>query len=234
MKRILFTLAIITLISTAFAQETQPPLISVVGQHIIKVEPDGATVNIMVSNENINLKEAKLENDRIVSKAFEFLRKERISEKDVRTTRVNLQPYKEYVKDQQPVQMFRAQQSITILVKDLSRLSDLLSGLVDVEVNGIQSVQFTSTRMTSLQDEARKAAMLDARRKATILAGAVGQKLYGAYTINDNTTSSGEQPRPMNMVYKSSGSMLANEQAPIAEGEIEITANVQVSFSLRP
>ncbi len=234
MKRIVITLAFITLLTSAFAQEKQQPLIHVSGEHIIKVEPDGATVNIMVSTENLNLKDAKQENDRIIAQTISFLKKERIADKDMRTTRVSLQPYKEYLKDRKPVQMFRAQQSLTILVKDLTKLPDLLSGLVDIEVNNIQSVQFTSTRMETLQDEARKGAMLDAKRKATLLAAAVGQKIFDAYTINDFTTLSNQQPRVLNMAYKSLGAMVEDEQAPIAEGELEITATVQVSFSLIP
>ena len=221
-----------TLITSAYAQEKPVSLVNVNGEHIIKVEPDGATVNFMISTTNLDLKTAKRENDEIVSKAIIYLKKEKIADKDLRTTQVDLQPYNEYVKDEKPVQMFRAQQSLTFKVKELTKLTDLLSGLVNLGVNNIQGVQFTSTKMDIFQDEAREKAMLDAKRKATILAQAVGQKVLSAFTINDNTMSGGNRPRQVYMAYKSADMLSNAEQEPIAAGEIEITANVQVGFLL--
>lgn len=233
MKRILITLILIAMTASTFAQEKPTPLVNVNGEHIIKVEPDGADVNFMIITTNKDLQTAKRENDALVSKAIVFLKSKNIADKDLRTTRVDLQPYNEYVKDEKPVPMFRAQQSLTFKVADLNKLTDLLSGLVDLGVNNIQSVQFTSSKLKQLQDEARAEAMLDAKRKATILAKAVGQKVGAAFTINDNTSSGGNYPRAVyNMAYKSADMMESAGQAPIASGEIEITANVQVSFLL--
>lgn len=233
MKRVLITLTLLAITAITFAQEKPIPLINVNGEHIIKIEPDGANVNFMIISTNKDLQTAKKENDALVSKAIVFLKSQNIADKDLRTTRVDLQPYNEYVKDEKPIQMYRAQQSLAFKVKDLNKLTDLLSGLVDLGVNNIQSVQFTSSRLNELQDEARAKAMLDAKRKATILAKAVGQKVGNAFTINDNTSSNGNYPRAVyNMAYKSSDMMESGGQVPIASGEIEITANVQVSFLL--
>lgn len=232
LKKILITLSLIMVAIGAFAQGKQQSLVNVSGEHSIKVEPDGATVNIMISTENLDLETAKNGNDNIVSTAISFLKKQKIEDKDIRTTHVNLQPYNEYVKDKKPIQMFRAQQSITFKVKDLAKLPDLLSELVKLKVNNIQSVHFTSTKMKALQNEARTEAMLDAKRKATLLADAVNLKIGSAFTIHDNTSSDNFPP---NSVYRSyeAADMLSNKQAPIAEGEIEITASVQVSFLLK-
>jgi uncharacterized protein YggE len=232
MKRILIILTLIAMTVSTFAQEKPIPLVNVNGEHIIKVEPDGANVNFMIITTNKDLQAAKKENDALVSKAIVFLKSQNIADKDLRTTRVDLQPYNEYVKDEKPIPMFRAQQSLTFKVSDLNTLTDLLSGLVDLGVNNIQSVQFTSSKLKELQDEAREKAMLDAKRKAIILAKAVGQKVGAAFTVNDNTSTNGNFPRPMySMAYKSAD-MAESGQSPIATGEIEISANVQVSFLL--
>ena len=232
MKRILITLTIIAMVTSSFAQVKPIPLINVNGEHIIKVEPDGATVNFMIITTDKDLQSTKRENDVLVSKAIVFLKSQSIADKDLRTTRVDLQPYTEYVKDEKPIQMFRAQQSLTFKVRDLDQLTDLLSGLVNLGVNNIQSVQFTSSRLNELQNEARAGAMVDAKRKAIILAKAVGQKVGDAFTITDNTSTSGNYPRALySMAYKAAD-MENGGQAPIASGEIEITANVQVSFLL--
>ncbi len=232
MKRILITLALIAIISNAFAQEKPVPLVNVNGEHVIKVKPDGADVSFMISTTNKNLQAAKKENDALVSKAIVFLKKQNIGDKDLRTTNVDLQPYNEYVKDEKPIPMFRAQQSLTFKLKDLDKLTDILSGLVALGVNNIQNVQFTSSKMDDLQNEARAKAMQDARAKAIILGKAVGQKVGAAFTIHDNTSSNNNPPRPIYMAYKTADMAESRIQDPIASGEIEIRANVQVSFLL--
>src|SRR5690606_25499108 len=127
MKKILAVLIIIATASIAFAQEKS--LVNVNGEHIIKVQPDEAEVNFMISTNHKNLQEAKRSNDAIVSKAISYLKKQQISEKDIRTTRVNINPYNEYVKDKKPSPLFSAQQSITFKLRDLDKLAGLLSGL---------------------------------------------------------------------------------------------------------
>lgn len=231
MKRILIPILIMTMITNTYAQDRAVPLVNVTGEHIIKVNPDGATVSFMISTTNKNLQSAKKENDNLISKAISYLKKQKIEDADMLTTNVDLSPYNEYVKDETPKPMFRASQSITFKVKNLDKLPDLLSGIVDLGVNNIQNVQFTSTKMNELQDQARAKAMLNAKEKATILAAALGQKVGAAFSITDNTSTNNNSPRPVYMAYKSADSM-ASGQAPIATGEIEITANVQVSFLL--
>jgi uncharacterized protein YggE len=233
MKKIVVTLIAMVMLTSAFAQEKPIPLVNVNGEHNIKVEPDGANINFMISTTNKDLQAAKKENDALISKAIVFLKEQNIADKDLRTTNVDLQPYNEYVKDEKPVPMFRAQQSLTFKLTNLGKLTDILSGLVNLGVNNIQSVQFISSKMNELQDEARAKAMLDAKRKAMILAKAINQKVGVAFTINDNTSTNGNYPRPLySMAYKSADMAESGGQAPIASGEIEITANVQVSFLL--
>jgi uncharacterized protein YggE len=232
MKRILIILTIIAMATSTFAQEKPIPLVNVNGEHIIKVEPDGANVSFMISTTHKDLQTAKKENDALVSKAITFLKKQMIADKDLQTTRVDLQPYNEYVKDEKPIPMFRAQQSLTFKLTDLDKLTDILSGLVDLGVNNIQNVQFISSKMDELQNEARAKAMMDAKQKAIILAKAVGQKVGGAFTIHDNTSSNNNPPRPIYMAYKTADMAESRVQDPIATGEIEVRANVQVSFLL--
>jgi len=228
MKKIFAILLMIATIPVAFAQERS--LVNVTGEHKIMVEPDEAEVNFMISTNHKNLQDAKKTNDAIASKAISYLKRQNISEKDIRTTRVNVNPYDEYVKDQKSIPMFRAQQSINVKLKDLDKLASLLSGLVDLGVNNIQNVEFKSSKIEEIQNTARAQAMLNAKQKATILAQALGQSIGAAYSVNDNTSNNNGSPRPMAM-YKAA--MADSTQEPIATGEIEVIANVTVGFLLK-
>src|SRR5690606_1642812 len=159
-------------------------------------------------------------------------KKHGLAEKDIQTTRVNLNPYSEYVKDKDPIPMFNAEQSITFKLRDLDKLATLLNGLVGLGVNNTQNVEFSSSKIEQIQHDARAKAMLDAKQKATILAQALGQSIGAAYSIQDNTSSNNGSPRPMMAMYKSA-SMDSSSQEPIATGEIEVIARVNVGFILK-
>lgn len=228
MKKIVLILTMIATASFVSAQEKS--LVNVNGEHIIMVKPDQAEVSFMVSTKHKNLQQAKKENDETISKAIKYLKKQKIEDKDIRTTRVSVNPYDEYVKDEKPNPMFSAQQAITFELKDLDKLATLISGLVDLGVNNIQNVQFKSSKMEDIQNEARVKAMLDAKQKATILAKALGQSIGAAYSINDNTSTNNGSPRPM--MYKAAMAADSSQEA-IATGEIEVIARVSVGFLLK-
>lgn len=230
MKKIVLMLALLAAVSFSFAQEKS--LVNVNGEHIVKVQPDEAEVRFMVSTKLVNMQEAKKTNDKIVSQAISYLKKQGIPEKDILTTRITLNPYNEYVKDEKPIQKYNAQQAITFKVTDLDKLPTLMSGLVALEVNNIESVEFKASNIEEIQNAARAKAMLDAKQKASILAQALGQSVGAAYTIHDNTSSNNGSPRPMMAMYKSAD-MAESAESSIATGEIEVIARVSVGFLLK-
>src|SRR5690606_39935384 len=81
-------------------------------------------------------------NDKIVAKVLAYLAGEGIPKSDIRTTRVNQRPHIEYISDKERKELYLAQQSITVRLKDLEKLPTILSGLVDLGVNNIDDVAF--------------------------------------------------------------------------------------------
>src|SRR5690606_37319207 len=130
MKTLLFTAALAAIAVGAKAQRsTEPALVTVNGEHTIKVAPDEAEVRFAVSSKLKEATEAQKENDAIVAKALAYLAKQGIDKGDIRTTGVSLRPYTEYVSDKERKQLYMAQQSITFRLDDLDKLAGILSGL---------------------------------------------------------------------------------------------------------
>ena len=85
--------------------------------------------------------------------------------------------------------------------------------------------------MTKLQSDARKLAMKDAKSKAEDYVSVLGQKVGKAILISDNSqVYIPAAPRMYAMKAEYSDKETSRET--LAIGEIEITANVSVSFAL--
>ncbi len=211
------------------AQNQQPtPQVSVNGEGKIKVTPDRSNITFGIENIGKEATEVKKTNDETVDKVLKFIKKFGIPTSDYQTTNVSLNRDYDYEKKKYN---FRASQTITITLKDLLKYDNLMMGLVDNGINNITNVTFESSKIEDYKTEARKLAIKDAKHKADDYVVALGQKMGKAISVTDTTQS--YYPQPM---FKATSMQMADSAAPqretLAIGEIEITANVSVSFVL--
>jgi len=229
MKQKLVVLAMLFL-AVLNAQEIKPiPQISVSGEGKVKVIPDQALIMATVETKGNVAKEVKKQNDIQVEAVLKFIKKMNLNPTDYKTQRVALNPQYDYEKKKHN---YNATQTIEIILKDLAKYDELMEGLVNNGINKIDNVSFESSKMAEYESEARKLAMKEAKVKAADYVSVLGQKVGRALTITDN--SQGYNPQPV--VYARVKTMAMDiESAPretLAAGEIEITANVSVSFLL--
>lgn len=229
MKKVLFIITLL-IISISNAQELKlVPQISVSGEGKISVAPDQAVITSTVETKGTIAKEVKKQNDLQIEAVLKFIKKMNLNPSDFKTERVSLNPQYDYEKKKHN---YNATQTIVILLKDLSKYDELMEGLVDKGVNRIDNVVFKSSKMTTYLSDVRKMAMKDAKQKAEDYVSVLGQKVGKAIAITDN--SQNYQPQPVYTRLKTIA-MASDESAPretLAAGEIEITANVSVSFIL--
>lgn len=227
MKKSILILA--TLFMTmSYAQEIkQVPMINVSGEGKVKVIPDQASISISIETKGTKADDVKKENDKKMDAILKFIKKSAIAKEDFQTQRVSLNPNYDYEKKKYN---YVATQTVVILLKDLSKYDALMEGLIDAGVNRVDNVVFKSSNMVQLQSDARKLAMKDAKAKAEDYVSVLNQKVGKAITISDN--SQVYYPQPVMYAMKT---MAISDSAPretLAAGEIEITANVSVSFIL--
>lgn len=210
-------------------QKPQVPQISVTGEGKVKVTPDQAVIMVGFQNSGKDAKEVKSLNDEVVDRVIKFLKKMGIPATDYKTNNVSLYKSYDYEKKKN---VFQANQSLSITLKDLSKYDELMMGLNDAGVNSINGVEFKSSKMEDYEKEARKKAILDAKQKANDYVSVLGQKVGKALLITDN--SQNYVPQPM---YKGGMMAMANavgdqQRETLAVGEIEINTNVSVTFAL--
>ncbi|KAF2515713.1 SIMPL domain-containing protein [Flavobacterium foetidum] len=227
MKKLVLFLTI-TFMTMSYGQEIkQIPLINVNGEGKVKVTPDQVSISATVETKGNNAKDVKKQNDEKMDAVLKFIKKMNIPTADFRTKQVALNPQYDYEKKKTS---YNAVQSVEILVKDLSKYDELMEGLVQQGINRIDNVSFESSKLAQHQSEARKLAMKDAKVKAEEYVSVLGQKVGKAFTISDN--SQVYHPRPMYAAMKTEMMDAGASNQTLAIGEIEIVANVSVSFVL--
>ena len=224
-KNLLIALTFFMAVSQIHAQDVKP-LITVTGEGKVKVVPDQVSISVSVESKGTKAAEVKKANDTKIDGVLKFIKKMGIANEDFQTTRVSLNDQYDYEKKKHN---YVAVQSIQILIKDLAKYDQLMEGLVDLGINNIGNIEFKSSKIEIHKSEARKLAIQNAKMKAQDYIGALGQKLGMAYTVVDNSQDNFPRPRYEMMAMKMADGILGGNET-LAEGEIDVTANVSVSF----
>lgn len=230
MKKIfLFAAALVSMAATSQIQVVdQKPQISVQGEGKVKAVPDQAHISIGIENKGANATEIKKLNDATTEKVVQFLKKFNLPKGDVQTQKVSLTPQYDYDKKKY---YHIANQTIVIFLRDLGKYDELMAGLVDTGINRVNYISFETSKEEQFKTEARKLAMQNAKKKAEDYVSVLGQKVSKALTINDNTQVVYPQAERMYKVAMVSDAVGGAPET-LAVGEIEVTANVSVSFLL--
>ncbi|WP_343694679.1 SIMPL domain-containing protein [Flavobacterium sp.] len=228
MRKLVLFLTIMFM-TMSYGQETkQIPQINVNGEGKVKVAPDQVCISATVETKGNNAKDVKKQNDEKMDAVLKFIKKMNVPTADFKTKQVALNPQYDYEKKKTS---YNATQTVEIILKDLSKYDELMEGLVQQGINRIDRVSFETSKLAQLESEARKLAMKEAKLKAEDYVSVLGQKVGKAYTISDNTQI--YRPQPMYAAMKSMAADNAGaSNETLAIGEIEITANVSVSFVL--
>lgn len=228
MKKIaLLLVVLISGLANAQVTEKMQPQINVSGEGKVKVMPDEAVVTVGVTNVGADAASVKKDNDKVAEAIIKYLKGSGIAAKDYQTKNVSLHRNYDYNKKKYN---FTASQTIVINLRDLSKYDALMMGLVDAGANNIQGVEFKTSKLAQYETEARTKAIQQARQKANDYAAALGQKAGKALVVSD----SGQTYYPV-MAMKNYAMAEMAADAPretLAIGEIEVIANVTVSFSL--
>lgn len=175
--------------------------ISVTGTGIAKADPDIATIVLGVDVTSEDPAEAVSEAATMINSALSAAQAIGVAEEDISTESYSL--WIESVYDPITYQytgekIYHVSQYESIVVRDLSTVGNVLSGLVGAGVNTVSSVSFGIEDQATLLDQARAAALADAVERAESMAVGLGVDLgdpvyvseySGGYTMYDETLS---------------------------------------------
>jgi uncharacterized protein len=214
----------------ALAQSEFPAAISVTGEGTLSVRPDLAQIDAGVASDAKTAREASEANNAAMAKVLAALKGAGIEDKDYQTSRLSLQPqYAPNRPGPSPIVGYRAANRVTIKVRDVAKVANVIDTLVSAGANDIGNINFTVTQASKLLDEAREKAVTDARRKAEIYAKAAGVTLGAPLSISEEGA-----PAPMFRAKTLAMAPMEASAPPVAQGEETLSVTVSVTWAIKP
>lgn len=166
--------------------------------------PDVATFNLSILTEgDKDLSKSQTDNTNKSNKVIAFLKQQGVDPKDIQTEQYNVEPRYQYYNCATPVMMpiisqnsvnsasgsigikskpcpppeivgYTVNQSVSVKVRDFSKIGAIMSGVVEQGANQVSSLSFVIDDPAKLQNEARSKAIAKAKEKAGEIAKAGG------------------------------------------------------------
>jgi uncharacterized protein YggE len=202
--------------------------ISVSGAGSINVNPDVAYISLGVSTKGVEPKAALEENNRLIAAVIKVIREKGVAEKDIRTTDFNMYPdYNyDYGKDGGQIRGYTVSNNVSIVVRDISSVGDVLGAAANAGANISGGVQFGLLDNSAAYNEALVLAIRNAVGKAEAIAGALGKSIGSPSSVSE--TANYYTP------YLAAAENMSRDAAaggvPVQTGKLTVTANVQMVY----
>ncbi len=251
-------LAIFLLVSIQHMRDTAPTTnqVSFNGEGKVSAKPDVAIANFSIITNATTSKAAQDANSARSKKVFDFLKKQNVDEKDIKTTYYNInpqyatpQPYSirsysvepqmspDYYPapvpaDNPKITGYQVAQGYEVKVRDLDKASMVIDGLVAAGANEVSNVRFDFEDRDKVIAEARGKAIADAKSKAKQLQSQIGIKLGKIVNYYDNST--GYYPYAYDKAYAAGMGGGGEASGPVLPpGENEITIGVTITYQIK-
>lgn len=231
MRYALIALALPLLFATPANAEDKAPerVISVTGQGEIFAKPDRGHISVGVSAEGKTAAEALGANSEGMRKVIDALKAEGIEPRDIQTSNLSIDPVYTTPKEGESAELagYRASNTVSMTIRDLTKMGDILDSAVTLGATDVGGISFSVSDADKRLDEARRAAIEDAQRKAALLAEAAGAKLGPVQSISENSYA--PPPRPY---FARAVAMEAAPALPVEAGEQSLSVTVSVTWKL--
>jgi len=215
---------------TIFASAEPQNQIHVVGQATVKAAPDIAQAQLGVQTFSVTLDEAIAENNSRADAVMAALSASGVAPADIQTRAFNVQPQRDFSKEDGIGEIvgYWVNNTVAVTLRDLAAVGYVLQAAIAAGANNVNSLVFTLDDAESVRNQARVAAMENARQRAESLAQAAGVELGKPVRIDEANYGGAIYQRGDFDEAAAPGAAV-----PVAPGELEISAQVDVVYEIR-
>ncbi len=202
--------------------------------------PDIARISFTVKNTSATVADAQQTTTKQTNTALDFVKKQGIASKDIKTLSYNISPQYSYgtpclnktcpsYRGTPKITGYNVSESIQVTVHTLSKVGELLGGLGNLSVQNISGPSFTLADPTAGYNAARADAISKAKAQATLLAKQLGVHLGKLVNFSE---SSGGYRYPTAYGLGVTSSKLASTPL-IPTGENTYRSSVSLTYEIR-
>jgi uncharacterized protein len=223
-----------TAVSTSPATAEEAKLIrsiSISGHGEVRAVPDIATITIGVTTQGASAREALDGNTKAMKTLLDTLKGAGIEARDMATSNFSVGPRMDYGNNNnQPPKVvgYDVNNMVTVTVRKIDDLGGLLDVAVSTGSNTINGIAFSVAKPEAMLDEARKAAVTDARRKAELYATAGNFKLGNIISVNEGAAFTPPMPYQAKFTRAEGAA-----DVPIAQGEQALSVDVSITYEIK-
>lgn len=203
--------------------------LTITGTGTVHVTPDIVSVSLAVQTQDRDVAHALAENNQSAQRLLAAARSAGVADADMGTTFFAVTPQPQYdptTGNPTGEVIYLVDNTITVTLRDVSRLGELLQVAVDAGANNIQGVSFSVDDPSAAEDQAREQAMTDARTRAEMLATAAGATLGAPISISTSVYLLGG--------YRTEAAMgIGGGGVPTTPGTTDVQVQVFVTYELR-
>jgi uncharacterized protein len=217
----------------AYAQQPSQPAsearIVVSGEGSVSVAPDYALLRSGVTSRAKTVKEAVDANSKLMAAVIAALKDAGIADKDIQTSRFSIQPvYAPQEPRTEPrLTGYSVSNQVTVTIREIGKVGDVLDRAIAAGATDAGNIAFLVSDPSKALDQAREAAVADARRKAEVYAKASGVRLGRVEWITEEAV--GGPPMPM---LAQRVTPMGAAPVPISTGEDTLRARITVGFDI--
>ena len=218
--------------------------VQVSGAAVVYVTPDRALLELGVQSNGATPDSTQAANQQAVQRVTSAVRALGVDAKDIATDYFIVYPvYTDY--DALTIKGYRIDNTVSITLRDINLVDDVLLAALKSGANEVQDVQFYTSELRKFRDQARDLAVKASTEKAQALAGAAGAQTGCVISINENTSTQyygswrgGRDTalwaqNTIQNALPSQGQAAQADDSPISLGQIAIRAEVNASYSLK-
>jgi len=162
---------------------------SVVGSGTVYAKADIANIQVgLKTGTQKTAAAATIDSTSKMNNIIQALKKLGIDEKDIQTSSYNLNPVYNWTNQKgQELIGYEVTQNLTLKIRDLTKIGDVISQTTDQGANQIGNISFTIDDEFALKNQARELAIQKAEEKANLIAKQTGMRLGEVKSVYENS-----------------------------------------------
>lgn len=237
---VIITLGALYIIDTAhiaypldITSTTRSTELSVVGEGKVEIVPDTASITVGITVNNASTVEAaESEVNKINNNIIASLKDLGIAAEDIQTSNYSIRPNYGYDDRTQQIDGFNAEASVTIKTQQIDLAPQVVSRATEAGANQVNGISYSVDDPAKFREEARTAAIENAKQQAEKLASELGIKLGKVTNIVESSAGS---PEPYFKTSMMAADLSIAESAPaeFEPGTQTVSSTVTLYFEKR-